>query len=253
MSNVQEIKGPIERSTEVFQKADFKIYVAPINKKRFSDHIQTKLEKKHSILTDLTNKYVKVKSKATPQSLRKKAKQTYQQHSVLNLLKDLSQNGLHPKRALRKTQSLESTMDDLRKNLEKAQKLHALVNGAIRKNRENLNQKVSDIELGYLSRLVMSKIHRLSLDSEASKSQQFKTIDEIKDIFDIIEEHLQEDINTYLSIDRTQTLSDRKMISNVKKQIKKLRNIQGTFLEMIYHVVQGKRISLRQSAFRRSI
>lgn len=230
------IKGTHERPTLIdtatFKEADFTVYVARINAKRLSNRIQTKYEKEQHILTSLEQKCTSIKSNITPSAIKRKVKQTCQAHTILHFLTRITK-GSHAKSLPKNAQNLEKAIYGLKKNLEQAEKLHLSINDSIKENRQSSSQKVSNVDLGYLSRLMMNKIYKIPLESQAPQEKHLKTIKEIKDVFSIIKGHLETDIDVYLSIDPTQALKDKQILTKMKKQIEILSTIQDALLSEI--------------------
>lgn len=235
---------PVIIEAESIEQAQFKIYVAPINRKRMSDHLQLQLEKKHHIITKVTDKYHEIKSKTTPEAIKEKVKQVYQKNSVYKLAQ-LTKARLEGKTTPKK---LESIIIELNKNLEKTDKLHAIIGKAITKHRQHSSHKGSDIDLGYLSRLLINKVSKILLSSKASKAQQLKVLGEVKGIIHIIKEHLEEDMSIYLSIDKNQSLGDKKLLSSITKKIENLIDLQKSLVHEVHELHKTHKDSFHRAS-----
>lgn len=236
MSN---IKGTHERpaliDTAAFKEADFTVYVARINARRLSNRIQAKYEKEQHILSHIEQKCASIKSNIKPEIIKRKVKQACQANTILHFLTRIAK-GSHTKSLPENAQSLKKAIYEFKKNLEQAEKLHLSINVSIKENRQSSNQEVSKVDLGYLSRLLMNKIYKISLESQSTQEQHLKTIKEIKDVFNIIKGHLETDIDVYVSIDPTQALKDKHILTKIKKKIEILSNIQDVLLSDIEHL-----------------
>lgn len=228
MADIQKIaERPTPTNEDSVLEADFKIYTASIRTKRLAEHLQKfKHDQENPLLSHAVHQYTSTKSLATSPLIKRKMKQVYRAHSILHFLSSTPRGNLNKKQPSENTQNLEKTLNALRKTLEKAEKLHISINDSIQKHKQGSGQKASETELGYLSRLVMNKLYKMPLNEESSKAQKQETIHEINDIFKIINEQLLEDINVFLSIERTQTLRDKKMVTKTNKQINKLWDLQ---------------------------
>lgn len=230
------VEQPIVNRTDSFLGTDFRIYVAPLNTKRFSDHLKLKHHNEDNVLSHITHRCASVKSNVNPPSIKRKVKEAYHSHSISHFLSRISKNALETKPSALNNHKLEKMVLELKENLDRTSNLHVSINESIRKNRQTFNQRASDIELGYLARLVMNKIYKIPLDAEVSKSKQLKTMDEIQDIFDIIKEYLQEDIDVYSSMEHSETFRGKKVLAKMQEQIDALSVAQNALLDEIYHL-----------------